>query len=161
MGSVVPKFYGKNGLVSTYEALTAVTGGQLVIPQTGATSDASLQGCQPAGLNAQNVIGVATADAVPVSGQAAYTTGTSGYDTGYSVIDTSVPDATVSVETNVIVPMTYVAGAVAYGARLKAGAAGAVAAWVNGTDSAELVVGWCAQPGGAAGGAVALARINV
>lgn len=162
MASVVPKLYGKNGLVQTFEALTAVTGGQLVIPQTGATSDASLQGIQPAGAGALNVLGVATSDGVPTSATAGYTTGTSAYDAAYPVIDTSVPDSAVSVETNVLVNVTYTAVAVAYGVRLKAAAAGAVAAFVHGTDDPAMVVGWCAQIGGvSSAGGVALARILV
>lgn len=161
MPTVNPKFQDKNGLVLPYEALTAVKGGQLVIPQTGATTSGN-QGVQPAGAGALNCLGIAQSDAVPTSGQAAFVTGTSAYDSGYPQIDTTVPDPTLSVYSAGVFPILYVAGAVAYGQRLKCGAAGTVAAWVDGTDTdAALMIGWCAQPGGAAGGTIALVRLKV
>lgn len=161
MGSVSPRFQGRNGLEVTYEALGAnVLGGQMVVPQTGTTTTGQ-QGATPAGANAINCLGVAASDAIAAANQAAFVTGTSGYDAGYPVIDTSVPDATFAAYTDVIIPVTYAAGAVAYGAKLKCAAAGAVQAHVSGTDAPERCIGWCAEPGGAAGGAVFLARIMV
>lgn len=160
MPSVNPTYQGRNGIEVAYEALTAVAGGQLVIPQTGATSTGA-QGIQPAGAGALNVLGVAQSDAIPTSAQAGYTTGTSAFDASYPLIDTSVPDNTTAVYTDVVIPVLYTAVAVAYGTRLKAAAAGAVAAFVHGTDDPAMVIGWCAQVGGTAGGVVALARILV
>lgn len=160
MASVSPVYQGKNGNVVTMEALTAVLGGQLVIPQTGATTS-GCEGCQPAGAGAANCVGVASSDGVPTSAQAGYVTGTSAYDAGYPLIDTSVPDPTVAIYNDVIIPVTYTAVAVAYGASLKCAASGAVAAWVSGTDAANLIIGRCMQPGGvSSAGGVALALIR-
>lgn len=161
MGSVTPRYQGRNGLEITYEAVgSIVLGGQLIVPTTGNTITGT-QAATPAGANALTCVGVASADAVPVASQATYNTGTSGYDAGYPVIDTSVPDPTFSAYVDVVIPVTYVAGSVAYGAKLKCGAAGAVAAHVSVTDAPERMVGWCAEPGGAAGGGVFLARISL
>jgi hypothetical protein len=160
MPTVNPKNQGKFGNVITYEALTNVTGGQLVVPQTGATASGA-QGIQPAGAAATNCIGVAQSDALTAATVASDTTGTEGFDSTYPLIDASVPDSTTAVYTDVVINVTYT-GAVAYGQRLKCAAAGAVAAWVDGTDTDQaLCVGWCAQPGGVTGAGTGLARIRV
>lgn len=159
MPSVNPKFQGRNGIEITYEALTNVAGGQLVVPQTGATAS-GLQGIQPAGLNAANCIGVAQSDALTAAAIATATTGTESWDTSYPLIDASVADSTTAVYVDVVINVAYT-GACAYGATIKCAAAGAVAPWVSGTDAANLAIGWCAQPGGVAGAGTALARINV
>lgn len=159
MGTVNPKFQGKNGNVQTFEAMAAIIlGGQLVVPNT-STTTTGLQGCAVAGAGAANCLGVAQSDAVPASLQAANTSTTSPWDAGYTAIDTSVADPTVTVYSDCIIPVLYTAVAVAFGAKLKTGAAGTVAAWVSGTDAASLIIGSCAQPGGTAGGVVALAKI--
>lgn len=159
MGTINPKFQGKNGNVQSFEAITAILlGGTLVVP-SGTTGATGLQTIVAAGAGAHNCIGVAQSDAVPASLQAANTSGTSAWDAGYPAIDASVPTSQVAVYTDCIVPVTYTAVAVAFGAKLKCAAAGAVAAWVSGTDAADLIIGSCAQPGGTAGGVVALARI--
>lgn len=160
MGTVNPVFQGKNGLVVTVEALTSFKGGQLLIPQTGTTVSGQ-QGAQPAGAGALNCIGVAQSDALTAADIATYTTGTSGFDSAYPVIDASVPSGVSAVYCDAIVPILYAAGAVAYGDRIKCGAAGVAAKWITGTDNANLIVGRCAQPGGTAGGVVALSRILV
>lgn len=159
MGSVSPKYQGKNGNVQTYEAVgSLILGGQLIIPTTGNTL-AGVQAATVAGAGALNCIGVASADAVPAASQGTYAATTAGYDAGYPYVDTSVPDPTFAAYTDVVIKVTYVAGAVAFGDRLKCGAAGAVAKWITGTDLANLIIGSCAEPGGTAGGVVALAKI--
>lgn len=159
MASVSPKFQGKNGNVQTFEAVGGlILGGQLVVPSTGNTI-AGVQAAAVAGVGALNCIGVASMDAVPAANQATYTTGVGGYDASLAYIDTSVPDPTFAAYTDVVINVTYAAGAVAFGDRLKCAATGAVAKWVTGTDNANLIVGSCAQPGGTAGGVVALAKI--
>jgi hypothetical protein len=159
MPTINPKLQGKNGAVQTVEAITNILlGGQLVVP-SGTTGASGLQTVVAAGANAINCIGVAQSDAVPVSLQAANVTGTSAWDAGYPAIDTSVPDATVAVYQDCVAPITYGAGAVAFGAKLKCGATGTVVAHVSGTDAPERCIGSCAQPGGTAGGVIALVRL--
>lgn len=160
MPTINPQLQGKNGCVATYEAFTAILlGGTLVIPNANVLGVSGLQSIIVAGAGALNCLGVAQSDAVPASLQAANTGGTSAWDSGYSQIDTSVPDPTVAVYSDCIVPILYVAGAVNYGDRLKCGAAGTVAKWITGTDNANLIIGRCAQPGGSAGGVIGLVRL--
>lgn len=160
MGTVNPKYQGKNGNVMTYEALSNIAGGQMVIPQTGATAS-GCQGAQPAGAGALNCVGIAQSDALTAATVASDTTGTTAYDSGYPLIDASVPDTTTAVYTDVVIVVSYTAAA-AYGVRLKCAAAGAVTPFVEGTDTApSLQVGWCAQPGGVTGAGTGLARIKV
>lgn len=159
MPTINPVFQGKNGAVRTFEAITAIIlGGQLVVP-SGTTGASGLQTIVVAGANAINCVGVAQSDAVPASLQAANTTGASAWDSGYPQIDTSVPDPTVAVYNDVVVPILYAAGAVAYGAKLKVAANGTVTAHVSGTDAPERCIGSCAQIGGTAGGVIALVRL--
>lgn len=158
MPGVSPKFGGGNHNVITYEALTNIVGGNLLIPQTGATST-GLQGAQPAGDAAANCIGVAAKDALTLANQTAATTGTTGQ--GFPLLDVSAPEITTAAYTDVVIPVVYAAGAVAYGAAICCAAAGKVRAWVSGTDAVASRIGWCAQPGGTAGGIVGLARIAV
>jgi len=44
-------------------------------------------------------------------------------------------------------PVTYAADC-AFGKALKAAAAGTVTPWVSGTDAADLIIGYCDEPGG-------------
>lgn len=160
MPTINPQLQGKNGCVGTYEAYTAILlGGTLVVPNGSTVGASGLQSIVAAGAGALNCLGVASSDAVPASLTAANTTGTSVWDSGYPQIDTSVPDPTVAVYSDCVVPILYVAGAVSYGDRLKCGAAGTVAKWITGTDNANLIIGRCAQPGGTAGGVIALVRL--
>ena len=143
----------------TYEATSNLTGGQVVIPSGVATQDPSLQGVQPAGDAALNVVGVANKDAVAVANQAGFAQGTTGYPGSFPVLDASVPSATVACPHDAV-KVTY-AGACAYGAKICSAANGAVRAWVSGTDSPAAVIGRCAQPGGVASAGAGLARILV
>jgi hypothetical protein len=149
-----------SGDAETYEAVDAnLAAGVLVIPSTTATNS-GLQGVKVAGDAAPNVLGVSMRSAVTFANQAAAEVGT-GSD-GYPFVDVAVPDATLAVENHGIFPLTYTAVAVAYGARLCAAASGGVRAWVSGTDLADAIVGWCAEPGGvSSSGGVALVRLNV
>lgn len=159
MGSINQKFSSKAGNLQTFEAITAIIlGGQLMVP-SGTTGASGLQTVIVAGLGATNCVGAAQSDAVPASLQSANVTGSSAWDSGYPQIDTSVADPTVVAYQDCVVPLTYTAVAVAFGAKLKCAASGAVAAWVSGTDAANLIIGSCAQPGGTAGGVVALVRL--
>lgn len=143
-----------------YEAVDAnLNAGVVVIPSTTATVS-GLQGIKVAGDAAVNVLGVSAKSCVTEANQAADAVGTEGY--GYPFVDASVPTARTTVWNHAVVPVTYTAVAVAYGTRLCAAASGAVRAWVSGTDPADSIIGWCAQPGGvSASGGVALARIDV
>lgn len=144
----------------TYEAVDAnLAAGVLVIPSTTATVS-GLQGIKVATDAAVNVLGVSAKSCVTEANQAAAAAGNESY--GYPFVDVSVPTSRTAVWSHGVMPVTYTAVAVAYGARLCAAANGEVRAWVSGTDPADSVIGWCAQPGGvSAAGGVALARIDV
>lgn len=150
-----------SGDAQTYEAVDAnLAAGVLVIPSTTATHS-GLQGVKVATDAAVNVLGVSLRSAVTFANQAAAQSGSSGSD-GYPFVNTAVPDATLTVESHGIYPLVYTAVAVAFGAPICAAAAGAVRAWVSGTDSAASKVGYCANPGGvSSAGGVALARIKI
>lgn len=143
----------------TYEALTAILGGQLAVPQTGATTDPTLQGIQPAGDAAVNCLGVAAQDAIPQASQAGLFGTNASYDASYPYFDASVPGITTAVYNDVVGYVTY-ASAVAYGAKLACAANGAVRAWVAG-DGAAAIVGSCKQPGGVSAAGTGLAHIRV
>ena len=144
----------------TYEAVDAdLAAGVLVIPSTTATSS-GLQGIKVATDAAVNVLGVSAKSCVTAANQAADSVGNEGY--GYPFVDASVPTALTAVYSHAIVPLTYTAAAVAYGAKLCAAASGHVRAWVSGTDPASSIIGYCAQPGGvSSAGGVALVRVNI
>lgn len=146
---------------TTVEALgsSVILGSKLVIPQTGATSDPSLQGVIVAGDAALNCLGVLEHDVVPVSIRASFEQSTAGFDAAYVVTDASVPGATSAVYHDAEGLLTYTA-ATAYGAKLACAAAGAVRPWVSG-DGPAAQVGWCSQPGGVAGAGVGLGRIRI
>lgn len=147
MSGVTPKFKLDAPVTYTVKAGVTITGGQIVEATTGGVVQVGTAG-------STKVLGVANQDGV----------GTDASSGSYSpapveaLLDASFPGPTISVGHGYY-NVTYVAGAVAFGAKLKAGAAGAVAAWVSGTDAADLIIGYCAEPAGASGGGVALARI--
>jgi hypothetical protein len=144
----------------TYEALTNIVGGQLVVPQAGATSDPSLAGIQPAGDAAVNCLGVAAQDCITVANRAALETGgVTGYGGGWNVTDVSVPGATTAVYEETEGYLTYSA-ACAHGAKLACAANGAVRPWVSG-DGAAALIGHCSQPGGVSAAGVALGKIRI
>lgn len=143
----------------TMEVSANVAGGQVVEHSTVA-STTGLPVVRPAGANSATVMGVATKDAIPVSGQAAYQSSSTAYPGGFPVTDVSVPNETTAVEHDCFIPITFSAAATER-APLKAGANGTVVPLVVGTDAPGLQIGYCAQPGGVASGAVGLARILV
>lgn len=149
-----------SGDFETYEAVDAnLASGVLVIPSTTATHS-GLQGVKVATDAAVNVLGVSMRSAVTFANQAAAEVG-SGSD-GYPFVDVAIPDATLAVEGKGVFPLNYTAAAVAYGVPLCAAAAGAVRAWVSGSDPASAIVGTCRQPGGvSSAGGVALVKLNV
>jgi hypothetical protein len=145
----------------TMEALGAavIPGGRLVIPQTGATSDPTLQGMIVSGDAAKNVCGVTEHDTVPNSIRSGFESGTAAYDASYVSTDISVPGPTCAVYNDVVGYLNYTA-ACAFGAKLAAAAAGAVRPWVL-ADGPDAIVGSCQQPGGVSAAGVALARIRI
>jgi hypothetical protein len=144
-----------SGDADVYEATTTVDGGMLVVPGGSATNP-GLQGIAPAGAGATNCLGVALRRAVPVGSQT--TTGTTS--DGYPFAAPNAINELTTVVKATKVPVVYTAVAVAFGVKLKCAANGQVAAWVSGTDAANLIVGECRVVGGmGSGGGVGLALI--
>lgn len=143
----VPKT--RHGDDDVYEAVAVINGGQLVVPAAGATN-AGVQGITVAGAGATDCVGVASRRAEPVANQNLTGTDADGYPTAYP----NPVNELVTVYKACVVKVTYTAAAVAFGKKLKAAASGQVAAWVSGTDAADLIVGECRVVGGmsAAGG---------
>lgn len=138
----------RKGHDDVYEAVAVVQGGQLVVPAAGATN-AGVQGITVAGDAAKNVLGVAARLAEPVADQGLAATDGDGYPVAYP---NPVNELT-AVYKDCVVPVTYTAAAVGFGAKLVAAASGAVRAF-GGTDTADMIVGECRVVGGmgAAGG---------
>lgn len=145
----------RTGDADTYEATAVVNGGQLVVPAGTATNPGKV-GVGPAGAKAANVLGVASRRAEPVANQ-----NLTGNDSdGYPYVYPNPVNELVTVYKHAVVPVTYTAAAVAYGAKLVSAAAGAVQAYTAGTDDPQLIVGECREPGGVgAAGGTALALI--
>jgi hypothetical protein len=118
----------------------AVTGGQLVMPDTGGK-------IKPATAGAATVLGVALEDGAPTSSQTAL---------NFSIARTEVAVAYGDVDVRV----TYAANA-NWGAKLKAAASGQVTPWISGTDAADLIVGVCTEPAGVLSAAVGRMRLSV
>ena len=138
-----------------YEAVSAVDGGQLVVPAAGATNPGK-QGIQPAGAGASDVLGVASRRAEPTPLTQSPTTDSDGYPT----LAVNPVNELVTVYKRCVIDVTYTAAAVAFGQKLKSAAGGKVAAWVSGTDAADLIVGECRVVGGmGSGGGVGKAYI--
>lgn len=142
-----------------YEAAgaAAISGGHLVVPHSGATN-AGVQGIDTAGAAAANVLGVAARDAIPVGLQT--TVGTDA--DGFPIVNPDQPNELTAVWKGCVVPVTYTAAAVAYGAKLQAAAGGAVAAYsdTSGAGDPATIVGECRVVGGmGAAGGVGLALI--
>lgn len=134
----------------TYPAGEAITGGQLVVPGTAGTAGTVVV----AGADAADVLGVATTDAGPEPTRA----GTSG---GYPTYNEVALPQHVAVDGfGTVYPLTC-AGAVAFGAKVKAAANGQVVEWDSAADGVELIVGQCVETGGVASGAKGLIRITV
>lgn len=119
----------------------AVTGGQLVMPDTGGR-------IKPATANSTTVLGVALEDGAPASSQTAL---------NLSIARTEVAVAYGDVDVRV----TYAANA-AWGVKLKSAANGQVTPFVSGTDvDPALVVGVCTEPAGVLSAAVGRMRLSV
>ena len=145
MGRVLPRFTDGP---RTYEAVEALTGGQLVEARAGGVDNA---GCGIAGASSAKVLGVAQKDASPTVG--APRTPTAG------VLDVTMAPAEVAVINDGFVPVKYAAAA-AYGDRLIAAANGTVTP-AGATPDARLIVGWCAEKAGVALNGTGLTRINL
>ncbi len=118
----------------SFPVSATVTGGQLCAAGAGGE-------IAPAGANSTKVVGVAINDAVPIA------------DFEPGVVDGVLnaapkPNRAALAYGGDEVPVTYAADT-AFGAKLKAAAAGTVTPFVSGTDTdPALVVGICTQPEG-------------
>jgi hypothetical protein len=121
----------------TYQCYATVLYGQLV--KFGTSGNSGL--IAPAGAG-DICIGVATTNGLPVG---TANTGTSL--AGFPLIEAGMPDENVAVARRGVYALNA-AGTIAPGAFVKAGAAGAVVAWVDGTDSTTLRVGQCIDAAG-------------
>lgn len=136
---------------ATYQVNSAVTGGQLVIPDTTLTP----AGVKTATALAVNVIGVAATDAAVRTSQA-----------GQNPANLAQVADYVAVYYNVEIPVTYVSSA-NFGQKLAAAATGQVQPWTvqgatysQAAGNADQIVGICTEPGGVGAGAVGRAWIG-
>lgn len=137
-----------------YEATEVIAGGLLVEAAAGATN-AGVQGIKKAVASSKVALGVTARLAEPVLNQDLATTDGDGYPVAYP---NPVSELT-AVYKGCVVPVTYTASAVAFGAKLMSAGAGLVEAAPAATDAQEIV-GECREVGGVgAGGGVALALI--
>lgn len=118
---------------NTYPVSEAIKGGMLVAGHTDGKARKGTAGDT-------KVLGVAEIDAKPATNPV--TTDADGFET----INVS------PIATNVVVgfgryKVTFAADTL-FGKALKAAAAGTVTPWVSGTDAADLIVGYCDEPGG-------------
>lgn len=123
----------------TFEVSSAVTGGQLVEPDTGGK-------IKPAAANSTKVLGVALNDAQPAG------------SAPNNPINTGWPSPQVAVARDVDVRVTYNAAA-NLGDPLVTTANGQVKPYTAGTSTFDQVIGRCTEPLGVAAGAVGRARI--
>jgi len=145
MSGVIPRY--ERGPI-TYTVVEAVKGGQIVEARA-----SSVVGVAAAG--STTVLGVATKDALPEASRSS----TDAF--GFPVYNEVALTQYVAVGVG-FYPVVYAANA-AFGKRLKAAAAGKVTPWVSGTDAADLIIGYCAEPAGvtsAGGTTVGLAKIG-
>lgn len=117
----------------TYPVSAAIKGGMVV----GGHTDGK---ARPAVAGDTKVLGVAEIDAKPAA--SGITTDSDGFET----INVS-PIATSVVAGFGRYVVTYAANA-AFGQALKAAANGTVTPWSSGADAADLIIGYCDQPGG-------------
>lgn len=113
---------------AVYTVSSAVTGGQLVMP------DSTTGLIKTATAGAATVLGVAADDAVAAG---------SGSATDYGTLRPEVAVYTAPAEVKVL----FAANA-AFGVKVKAAATGQVTPWVSGTDAADLIVGYVTEPAG-------------
>jgi len=141
MAGATPSY--QDGVV-TYEVNVAVSGGQLVEP------DSTTGKIKPATANAILCLGVSPTDAIP--------TATDQNPSGS--INLSPKASTCAPWPFGVWRLTAV-GAIAFGERVKCAAAGAVAPWVAGTDAPERIVGRCVAAAGIANGAKGDIRLTL
>lgn len=137
----------RKGHDDVYEAVAVVNGGNLVVPVAGATN-ASVQGIEPAGDAAVNVLGVAARRAEPVADQSLATTDGDGYPVAFP---NPVNELT-TVYKQAVLDVVYTAAAVGFGEKLAAAANGEVRKFVAGTDPVDAMVGECRVVGGMGSG---------
>lgn len=142
MAGVIPRF--TTGPV-TYEVVEAVAGGKIVEARA-----AGKVGVAAAG--SVKVLGVATKDSAPVASNST----TDAFGNKVLNINPVTQYCAVGVG---FYPVTYAATAT-FGVALKAAANGQVTPWLSGTDAANLIIGYCAEPLGVNSGAVGLAKIS-
>ena len=147
----------RQGDDDVYEAITAVNGGDLVVPSTVGVTNPTVQGIAQAGAAAANVLGVAARRAEPVTSQNLSGTDADGFPVAYP---NPVSELT-TVYKHCVTTVVYTAAAVAFGTKLQAAANGQVQAWVpqgatyaQGAGNANQIIGECRVVGGmsAAGG---------
>lgn len=145
MSGIVPTFV--RGPL-TYEVTEAIAGGQLVEARA-----ASKVGVAAAGSTV--VLGVAMGDAKPVTDHSSDV----NFD-GFPLLDTSIVDQYVAVGgRGEFYRLTY-QGATGFGKAVKVGTSGHPTPWVSGTDAADLIVGYCAEPAGVGAAGVGLTCIT-
>lgn len=136
MTGIVPKYQG--GPV-TFAVSAKVRGGRLVEadgPTVATVSEAAA--------NSVTTLGVSLVDAIPASGVSALAD-----DFGNSIVPMhGFPEHTTVAGPNDTVPVTYAADA-GFGVLLKAAADGTVTPIdLSGTDTPDMIVGRCVEPGG-------------
>lgn len=117
----------------TFEVASAVKGGMVCQKMADGKVEKAAAG-------STTVCGVAEIDAKPAA--SAVSTDADGFET---INLSQLPDHTVCGFGRY--PVTYAANC-ADGKALKAAANGTVTPWVSGTDAADLIIGWCDEPGG-------------
>lgn len=145
MGSILPRFTDGP---RTYEAVEALTGGQLVEARAGGVDG---PGVGIAAAGSLKVLGVAQKDASTAGGAPRQPVA--------GVLDVTMAPKEVAVISDGFVPVKYAAAA-AYGDRLIAAANGTVTP-AGATPDARTIVGWCAEKAGVALGGTGLTRINL
>ena len=135
----------------TFEVFAAVTGQSLVVP--GTAGNAAKVG--PAGLSAINVLGVALEDGLP----AGTDPNTTSVD-GFPVLNTSLVSQYIAVGRRGVYKLKA-GGSFVMGDDVKAGAAGVVVKFVEGTDTLDMKIGQCVDPLGGTNGGTSLVDINL
>lgn len=132
---------------NTYPVSEAVKGGMVVAGHTDAKARKATAGDR-------KVLGVALIDAKP------WVDPVSTDADGFDLVNANPLPTEVTAEFGRF-PVTYAADC-AFGLALKAAANGQVTPWVTGTDAADLIIGYCDEPGGVvvATKAVGLANIS-
>lgn len=125
---------------ASYTVSSAVTGGQLVMP------DSTTGLIKTATANATTVLGVAADDAVAAG---------TGAANDYSTLRPEVSVYTAPADIRV----TFAANA-AFGVKVKAAASGQVTPWLTASDAADLIVGHVTEPAGVLSGAAGRIKLR-